>query len=74
MAKRTYKRVALEDFEVKTQEFISLIFDLCEQELREHARNHVEVTAPRRKALQFTALSVQNSIKAFLAIVQIKPE
>ena len=74
MAKRTYNHVALEDFEIKAQEFISLAFDLCEQELREHRRNHTEAAAPMRKALQFSMLSVLNSIEAFQAIVQIKPE
>ncbi|MEG6502665.1 MULTISPECIES: hypothetical protein [unclassified Desulfovibrio] len=70
MAKRTYNHVALEDFEIKAQEFISLAFELCERELREHRRNQAEAG----KALQFSMLSVLNSIKAFRAIVQIKPE
>ena len=74
MAKRTYDNVALEDFEIKAQEFIGLTFDLCEQELREHRQNRTEAAVPRRKAMQFATLSVQNSIKTFLAIVQIKPE
>jgi hypothetical protein len=74
MAKRTYDHVALEDFEIKAQEFISLTFDLSEQELREHRRHHADVPVPRRKALQFAALYVLNSIKAFQAIVQIKSE
>ena len=74
MAKRTYNHVALEDFEIKAQEFISLTFELCEQELREHRRNQTESAVPRRSALQFSMLSVQDSIKAFMAIVQIKPE
>lgn len=74
MAKRTYDHVALEDFEAKTQEFISLAFDLCEQELRDHRRNYTEADVLRHKALQFAVLSVQNSIKAFQAIVQIKSE
>lgn len=74
MAKRTYNHVALEDFEIKAQEFISLTFELCEQALREHRRNQTEAAVPRRKALQFSMLSVQDSIKAFMAIVQIKSE
>ena len=74
MAKHTYDHVEFADFETKAQEFISLTFDLCEQEILEHRLHCAEANAPRRKALQFTALSVQNSIKAFLAIVQIKPE
>ena len=36
MAKRTFDHVALEGFEIKTQECSSLTFGLCEQELREH--------------------------------------
>ena len=74
MAKRTYNHVAPEDFEIKAQEFISLAFELCEQELREHRRSQTEAVVPMRKALQFSMLSVLNSIKAFQAIVQIKPE
>ena len=74
MAKQTYDRVALADFEIKAQEFISLTFDLCEQELRKHGRHHTEAPVPGRKALQFAVLSVQNSIEGFLAIVQIKSE
>jgi hypothetical protein len=72
MAKITCNHVALEDFEIKAQEFISLTFDLCEQELREHRRNQTETATPRRKALQFSTLSVQESIKTFLAVVQIE--
>lgn len=71
MAKHTYGHVELADFEAKAQEFISLTFDLCEQGLREHRLHRAEAPVPRRKALQFAALSVQNSIKVFLAIVQI---
>lgn len=74
MAKQTHNRVSLADFETKAQKFISLTFELSEQELREDSRNHTEACAPRRKALQFAALSVHDSIKAFLAIVQIKSE
>jgi hypothetical protein len=77
MAKQTYDHVALEDFEIKAQEFISLTFELCEQELRglrPHRQYHAQDRVPKSNALQFSALSVRNSIKAFLAIVQIKPE
>ena len=74
MAKRTYKHVALEDFEIKAQEFISLAFELCEQELREHRRNHTDTVVSTRKVLQFSMLSVLNSIKALQAVIQIKPE
>ena len=74
MAKQTHNHVSLADFEIKAQELISLTFDLSEQELREHSIHHTEALAPKRKALQFAALSVQNSIKGFLAIVQIKSE
>jgi hypothetical protein len=71
MAKQIHNRVSLADFETKAQELIGLTFDLCEHELREHRRHRTETPAPKRKALQFAALSVQDSIKAFLAIVQI---
>ena len=72
MAKQKYEHVALEDFEIKAQEFISLTFDLCEQELRILRQQQEPSPTPGRKALQFSALSVQNSIKAFLSIVQIE--
>lgn len=74
MAKQIKSHVALAEFKIKANEFISLTFDLCEQELCEYRRNHTEAAVPRRKALQFAALSVQNSIKAFLAVVLIKTE
>jgi len=74
MAKQTYDHVALEDFEIKSQEFISLVFDLSEQELSKIRQQHPMPPTPKCKALQFSALSVQNSIKSFLAIVQIKFE
>lgn len=35
MVKRTYNHVALADFEIKAQEFISMAFELCEQDLRD---------------------------------------
>ena len=74
MAKQTHNRVSLADFEIKAQEFISLTFVLSEQELLEHERHCTEAPAPRGNALQFAALSIHDSIKSFLAIVQIKSE
>lgn len=74
MTKRIHSHAALEDFETKAQEFISLTFDISEQELRLHRRHRTQHPTPRREALQFAALTVRNSIKAFLAIVKIEAE
>ena len=74
MAKHTHDPVKLADFEIKAQEFISLTFDLCEQELHLHRRHHTQQPMSRNKALSFATLSVQNSIKTFLAILQIETE
>ena len=74
MAKQIHNRVSLASFEIKAQEIISLTFDLCEQALRELRPQQGQAPDSRRKALQFAALSVLNSIKSFQAIVKIKPE
>ena len=74
MAKQVVRPVTLEEFEIKAQEFISLTFNLCEQELHRDIRHHTLPPTPRSKVLPFAALSVQNSIKTFLATIQIKPE
>ena len=74
MAKQVDSPVTLAEFEIKAQKFISLALDLCEQELRLDRRHHTLPPTSRSKALPFAALSVQNSIKAFLAIIKIKPE
>lgn len=74
MANQAHNRVSLADFEIKAQELISLTFDLCEQKLRELRQQRGQIPDSRRKALQFAALSVLNSIKAFQAIIQIKSE
>ena len=63
-----------EDFEIKAREFISLTFDLCEQELSRIRPQRALSTISKRKALQFSALSVLNSIKAFRAIIEIESE
>ena len=55
MAKQTYNHVAMADFEIKTQEFISLTFDLCEQELRLLRPQQGQAPDSRRRALQFSA-------------------
>jgi len=70
MEKRIVRPVTLEDFEIKAQEFISL----SEQKLHLERRHHTLPPTPRSKVLPFAALSVQNSIKTFLAIIKIKPE
>jgi hypothetical protein len=46
MAKEMKNHVALEDFEIKAQEFISLVFDLSEQELSKIRKQHGITTLP----------------------------
>ena len=75
MAKQMLDHVDLLDFETKAEKFISLTFDLCEKELRLCTqRHHTQPIVPRRIALQTATLSIQESVKTFLAIVRIKPE
>lgn len=74
MAKRTNTTLLLEIFEEKAIEFISLTFDYCEDQLR-HIRSHHSLPKhPKSQALPYAALSVQQSIKAFLAIIKIPNE
>ena len=74
MAKRTNTTLAFEDFEEKAAEFISLTFDYCEDELRRLRSHHSLPKHPKRQALPHAAMSVQQSIKAFLAIMKIPNE
>ncbi len=74
MAKRTNTNLAYEDFEEKATEFISLTFDYCEDQLR-HLRSHHSLPKhPKSQVLPYVAMSVQQSIKAFLAIMKIPNE
>lgn len=66
MANRTNTTLALEDFEEKATEFISLTFDYCEDQLRHLRRHHTLPKHPKSQVLPHAAMSVQQSIKAFL--------
>lgn len=72
MAKRTNNSVAFEDFEKHANEFIGLTFDYCEEQLRLIPSHYSLPKNPKRQALAFAAMSVQQSIKAFLTILQIE--
>jgi len=60
----------LEAFEEKANELVSMTFALCEQRL---TGGHV-VISPPQKALAAAALSVQESVKTFLAVTNIPDE
>ena len=66
--------MAFEDFETKANEFISLTFNYCEDELRQIRVHYSLPDPPKYQALPYAAMSVQQSIKAFLAILQIANE
>ena len=72
MAKQIRNHVALADLENKAQEFISLSFAYCEEELRLGSLAHPRVIASRDTALAAAALSVHESMKTFLAVVRIE--
>ena len=72
MAKQVDRPVALAEFEIMAEEFIGLTLDRCEEELRLERFHHSRPPRPRRKALAAAALSVQESINAFLAVVKIE--
>lgn len=71
MAKMTNNHTAFEDYEVKANEVIGLTFDYGEEQLRRIPPHYWLPDNPKRHALAFAAMSVQQSIKAFLAISQI---
>ena len=74
MAKRTDTTLAYEDFEEKATEFIGLTFDYCEDQLR-HVRSHHSLPKhPKSQVLPYVAMSVQQSIQAFLAITKMPNE
>ena len=72
MAKQIDSPVALAEFETMAEEFIGLTLDRCEDELRLERLHHSHPHRPRRKALAAAALSVQESINTFLAVVKIE--
>lgn len=74
MAKQTHKHVALAALENKAQEFISLSFAYCENKLRLSTRPHPSPISSRSTALAAATLSVHESIKTLLAVVQIERE
>lgn len=74
MAKQTHKHVALTDLENKAQEFISLSFAYCEEELRLDSLAHPRTVSSRCTAMAAATLSVHESIKTFLAVARINPE
>lgn len=71
MAKQTDIRMAFKDFEEQAKESIGLTVDYCEEELRQIRVHHSLPNPPRYQALTSAALSVQQSIKTFLAISRI---
>ncbi|MBK5142442.1 hypothetical protein I2494_01665 [Budviciaceae bacterium BWR-B9] len=71
MAKQTGNRMAFKDFEEQANDFISLTFDYCEEELRRIPSHDSLPKNLKRQALAFATISVQQSIEAFLAISQI---
>lgn len=74
MKKRTNNHMALEDFEAKAKEFIGLTFDYCEDQLHQVRSHHSLPTHPKSQVLPHVAMTVQQSIKAFLAILKIPNE
>ena len=74
MAKRKKKHMVFEDFKKQANEFIGLTFEYCEEEL-ERIRSHRSLpNPPKYQALASATLSVQEGIKAFLAIMKIPNE
>lgn len=53
--------------EEKAEELVSITFALCEQQFDQGPR----VTTPPQKALAAAALSVQESVRTFLAVTNI---
>ena len=74
MAKKTRKYMELADLKNKAQEFISLSFAYCEEELRLSTRPHSSPISSRSTALAAATLSVHESIKTLLAVAQIERE
>jgi len=66
--------MAFEEFEKQANEFIGLTFDYCEEELRRIRPHHSLPNPPKHHALASATLSVQESIKAFMAIMKIPDE
>lgn len=74
MAKQIHTHVALADLEIKGQEFIGLSFVYCEEQLRQRRQPYPYPVQQEDAALAAACLSMQESIKAFLAIARIERE
>lgn len=74
MAKQIHTHVALTDLEIKAHEFISLSFAYCEEQLCRRRQPHPNQIKRESPALAAACLSVQESIKTFLAIARIERE
>lgn len=66
--------MVLSDLETNAQKFNSLCLAFCEEQLRLIRLNSSGALKPEDVALAAAALSVQESIKTFLAIVRIERE
>lgn len=64
-------RVALSDFETSAQKFNSLYLAFCEEQLHPDRLSNSDSFKPEDVVLTAAALSVQESIKIFLAIARI---
>ena len=74
MVKHTDNHMEFKNFEEEANKFISSTFDYCEDELRKIRVHHSLPNPPKYQALPHAAMSVQQSIMAFLAILQIPNE
>lgn len=63
-------KTEFEVFEEKANELVSMTFALCEKRMAERQL----MVSPPQKALAAAALSVQESVKTFLAVTNIPDE
>ena len=66
--------VVFEELESKAAEFVGLSLVYCEEVLRQDRLRCPSKTKTRGVALAAASLSVQESIKVFLAVARIKSE
>lgn len=71
MAKYIHNQVVLTELEEKAQEFIALSFAYCEEQLQLSKFVHPCMFMPQDTALANAMLSVQESMKTFLAVARI---
>lgn len=74
MKKRADNHLVIADFEAKANEFIGLTFDYCEEQLRRVRSHHPLPKHPKSQVLPYAAVSVEQSIKDFLAILKMPNE